>query len=90
MCESKDGKRYPTTIYKYNYDKEKIHPTQKPVELIKRLIETYSNEGDTVMDFTMGSGSTIVASILAKRKYIGFEKDAEFFKKAEERIKKYL
>ena len=90
VCESKDGKRYPTTIYKYNYDKEKIHPTQKPVELIKRLIETYSNEGDVVMDFTMGSGSTIVASILAKRKYIGFEKDAEFFKKAEERIKKYL
>ncbi len=85
-----DGSRFPRSVLKYNLDKEKIHPTQKPVALCEFLIEAYSDEGDLVLDHTMGSGSTIVAAINKKRQYIGIEKDKDIFKKADERIKKTL
>jgi DNA modification methylase len=51
------GDRHPLSIQKFSNDKQKLHPTQKPVEACEWLIKSYSNEGDTVLDFTMGSGS---------------------------------
>ena len=62
------------------------HPTQKPVALLEYLIKTYTNEGETVLDFTMGSGSTGVACVNLKRNFIGIELKEEYFKIAEERI----
>jgi site-specific DNA-methyltransferase (adenine-specific) len=66
--------------------KQKIHPTQKPVALLEYLIKTYTNENDTVLDFTMGSGSTGVACKNLNRDFIGIELDQEYFKIAKERI----
>ena len=84
--ENKTGDRHPVSIQKFNYDKEKLHPTQKPVEACEWLIKTYSNEGDVVLDFTMGSGSTGVACKNTNRNFIGIEMDEEIFKTAETRI----
>lgn len=69
-------------------DKQKCaaHGTQKPVALCEWLIRSYTNEGDTVLDFCMGSGSTGVAAINTNRNFIGIEKDADFFDVAKERI----
>ena len=64
----------------------KVHPTQKPVELMEYLIKTYTNEYETVLDFTMGSGSTGVACINTGRKFIGIELDETYFNIAKERI----
>ena len=82
------GDRHPTSIVKFcNADHSKsLHPTQKPVPLLEWLIKTYSNPADMVLDFTMGSGSTIVACINTNRRYIGIEMDDEIFKVAEARI----
>ena len=79
------GTRYPVSILKVGYDKEKFHPTQKPLELCEWLIKTYSNEGEVVLDFCMGSGSTGVACKNTKRQFIGIEKDDEYYKIAHER-----
>ena len=81
-----EGDRFPISILKFGYDKEKLHPTQKPVALCEWIVKTYSNEGDLVLDFTMGSGSTIVACINTKRRYIGIEKDKTIFETAQNRI----
>lgn len=81
-----DGKKYKSNILGYKKDYNGYHPTQKPVALLEDLIKTYSNEGDTVLDFTMGSGSTGVAAINTNRKFIGIELDPDYFKIAEERI----
>ena len=64
----------------------KLHPTQKPVELMEYLIKTYTNEGDTVLDFTMGSGTTGVACVNTGRKFIGIEMDDDYYNIAFERI----
>ena len=82
-----NGERYPTDIVYYKRDKDKIHPTQKPVALIQYLIRTYSNEGDTILDNCMGSGTTSIAAIREKRNFIGFELNKEYYDKACERIK---
>ena len=66
-----------------------IHPTQKPVALIEYLIKTYSNEGETILDNCMGSGTTAIACINTKRNYIGFEIDKEYYDLSVNRIKKY-
>lgn len=66
--------------------KGKVHPTQKPVALMEYLIKTYTNEGETVLDFTMGSGSTGVACANTNRKFIGIEMDAGYFQIAQDRI----
>ena len=66
---------------------QRIHPTQKPVELLEYLIKTYTNEGMTVVDLTMGSGSTGVACKNTKRNFIGIEKDENYFNIAVNRIK---
>lgn len=80
------GERYPRSIQKFNQDKEKLHPTQKPVALMEYLIKTYTNEGELVFDFTMGSGTTGVACKNLGRKFIGIELDEKYFDIAKERI----
>ena len=81
-----DGKRYPTSILRFSKDKEKHHPTQKPVALLEYLVKTYTNEGDTVFDNCMGSGSTGVACVNTNRNFIGIEIDEEYFQIAKNRI----
>jgi len=83
------AKGYPRTLLEFSKpnDKERQHPTQKPVELLEYLIKTYTLEGETVLDFTMGSGSTGVACKNLKRNFIGIEKDREYFRVAKQRIK---
>ena len=80
--------RYPVDIIKFNKDKTKIHPTQKPVALLEYLIRTYTHKGDTVLDFTMGGGSTGVACKNTGRNFIGIELDEDYFEVATERINK--
>ena len=63
-----------------------LHPTQKPAALYEYLIKTYTNEGDTVLDFCMGSGTTGVACVRTNRNFIGIEKEPEYFAIAERRI----
>lgn len=78
---------YPTNILKYNgVYKDRLHPTQKPVELLEYLIKTYTKEGELVLDNCMGSGSTGVACMKTGRKFIGIEKDNTYYQKAKERI----
>ena len=78
---------YPTSILKFDLDdSDRWHPTQKPVDLLRYLIRTYTNEGDTVLDNCMGSGTTAVACIKEKRHFIGFELNADYFAKACKRI----
>ena len=84
------GDRHPWSVFKINHDKVKFHATQKPLELCEWLIKTYSNEGDVVLDFCMGSGSSMIASIQTKRNYIGVEKDPDIFQIAKERINQSL
>lgn len=67
-------------------DKDRLHPTQKPVALMEYLIKTYTNEGETVLDFTMGSGSTGVACKNTNRNFIGIEQDDKYFEIAKQRI----
>jgi len=83
-----DGKRYPKNLIRFNRDKEKIHPTQKPVALMEYLIKTYTNEEDLVLDNCMGSGTTGVACKNLNRKFIGIELDENYFEIANKRIKK--
>jgi len=82
-----NGERYPLNTIKFDRDKDKQHPTQKPVALMEYLIKTYTNEGETVLDFTMGSGTTGVACVNTGRDFIGIEQDEKYLKIAEERIK---
>ena len=78
---------YPRNLIKINSEGKTIHPTQKPVALMEYLIKTYTNENETVLDFTMGSGSTGVACVNTKRNFIGIEMDSNYFEIAEQRIK---
>lgn len=80
------GERYPLSVLRFNRDKNKFHPTQKPVELLEYLIKTYTQENETVLDFTMGSGSTGVACVNTGRKFIGIELDDKYFNIAQQRI----
>ena len=81
-----DGTRLPTTVLKFNRKERPIHPTEKPVDLLEWLIKTYSNEGDTVLDNCMGSGSTGVACKNTNRNFIGIELDTNYFNIAQERL----
>lgn len=80
--------RYPRDVQFFSSDKQQgsFHPTQKPVALMEYLIRTYTNEGDTVLDNCMGSGTTGVACINTKRNFIGIEKDQQYFDVACKRI----
>jgi site-specific DNA-methyltransferase (adenine-specific) len=81
---------YPKQLLKFNLDKERSHPTQKPVSLLEYLIKTYTNEGDLVLDNTMGSGSTGVACMNTFRRFIGIEKDEQYFQIAKQRIEEAM
>lgn len=77
---------YPTEIIEFDIENDTIHETQKPVKLLEYLIKTYSNEGDVVLDSTMGSGTTGVACVNTNRKFIGIEMDQKYFDLAKKRI----
>tara|TARA_R110000868_G_scaffold213444_1_gene463493 strand:+ start:462 stop:1223 length:762 start_codon:yes stop_codon:yes gene_type:complete len=87
---------YPKNILKYNKIKNecnsrnRLHPTQKPVLLMEYLVKTYTNENETVLDFTMGSGSTGLAAKNTNRNFIGIEQDDKYFDIANERINSTL
>jgi len=80
------GGKSKSNVLEYAKDKGGYHPTQKPVALLEDLIQTYSNPGDTVLDFTMGSGSTGVACVNTGRNFIGIELDKGYFDIAQKRI----
>ena len=82
-----NGERYPTSVVDFSHHNfGLVHPTQKPVPLLEYLIKTYTNEGDTVLDFTMGSGTTGVGCARTNRKFIGIELDPTYFEVAQARI----
>lgn len=93
---TESGFRYPSDVVKFSNwngslfgkktDKSVKHPTQKPVDLLEYLIKTYSNAGDIVLDSCAGSGSTAIAAINTKRKFICFEKDEKIYKTCRERV----
>ena len=86
-----NGERFPKSILKFSQNwsrQQQMHPTQKPVALMEYLIKTYTNENETVLDFTMGSGSTGVAAKNLNRNFIGIEQDDKYFDIATERINK--
>lgn len=83
--ENTDGKRYPRSVQKFNLERG-LHPTQKPAALCEYLIKTYTNEGDTVLDNCMGSGTTGVAALNTNRNFIGIELNEEYFNIAKKRI----
>jgi len=81
------GFRYPKQVLEIPVvERGTVHPTQKPVELMEYLVKTYTNDGETVLDFTMGSGTTGVACKNLNRNFIGIEKDRKYFEIAKERI----
>lgn len=82
--------RFPRSVLRYAKDVQKsaLHPTQKPVALLEYLIKTYTNENETVLDFTFGSCSTGIACLNTNRKFIGIEMDDNYFSIGVERIKK--
>lgn len=77
---------YPKSVLDFASEGKTVHPTQKPVALMEYLIRTYTNEGDTVLDNTMGSGTTGVASVNTGRQFIGIERDDKYFAIAQKRI----
>lgn len=80
------GRKSKSNVLEYQKDREHYHPTQKPVALLEDLVQTFSNPGDTVLDFTMGSGSTGVACVNTGRSFIGIELDDGYFEIARKRI----
>jgi len=86
--KTQDEMRVPSSVQFFPTDKgdDHFHPTQKPVDLLRYLIRTYSNEGDTILDNCMGSGTTAVACIKEKRHFIGFELNKQYYDKACQRI----
>ena len=83
------SERYPRSVLKFKKDKQtsSFHPTQKPVSLLRYMIETYTNKGDTVLDNCIGSGSTAVACVHTNRNFIGFELQDEYCEIARNRVK---
>jgi site-specific DNA-methyltransferase (adenine-specific) len=84
-----NGTRYPRSVIQFKRETG-LHPTQKPVALFEYLIKTYTNEGETVLDNCMGSGTTAIACINTNRNFIGFELDKHYYDIAKERIQKAL
>lgn len=83
--------RFPRTVQFFSSDKQKenLHPVQKPVALMEYMIKTYTNEDETVLDFTMGSGTTGLACLKTGRNFIGIELEDKYFNIAHDRLKKY-
>lgn len=88
ITNNESGLRHPKTIQKFNRDRG-FHPTQKPVEMLKYFIQTYTKEGDLVLDNCMGSGSTGVACKELNRSFIGYELDKKYYEIARNRIENY-
>jgi len=89
LCENSKGNlpvKYPESVLNFNACREYKHPTQKPVALFEYLIKTYTNEGETVLDNCMGSGTAGVACKNLNRNFIGIELDSKYFKIAEKRV----
>lgn len=84
--------RYPRSVQFFSSDKQRgnYHPTQKPLALMRYLIQTFSNDGEVTLDFTMGSGTTGVACIQTGRDFIGIELDENHYRTAAKRIKQFL
>ena len=80
---------YPTDLIEFSFEQKPIHPTQKPISLMEYLIKTYTNEGDLVLDNTMGSGTTILAAIKNNRIGIGIEKEKQYYDVAVRRASEY-
>ena len=83
--DNPEGSRYPKTVLKFKQEKG-LHPTQKPVGLMEYLIKTYTNKGDTVLDNTMGSGTTGVACVNCNRSFVGIEMDKKYYQISKERV----
>lgn len=83
--------RYPRSVLKFKTDKQtsNLHKTQKPLDLIKYLIRTYTNENDIVLDNAMGSGTTCLAAAMLNRKFIGIEKDEKYYNIANKRLNEF-
>jgi DNA modification methylase len=77
---------FPRSVLRFAHETKPVHPTQKPIALMEYLIRTYTNEGETVLDPTMGSGTTGVACVNTGRNFIGIERDPDYFAIAERRI----
>ena len=84
-----DGFRLPTRLLEFKQERGH-HPTQKPVALMEYLIRTYTNEGETVLDNCMGSGTTAVACINTNRNYIGFELDKDYYEASKKRLEEFM
>ena len=86
--KNEEGTRYPRSViyFKTAEDEGKHHPTQKPIDLYRWLIRTYSNEGDTVLDPCMGAGTTGIAAKMENRNFVGIERELDYFNSASERI----
>lgn len=82
--------KYPKSVISFEKCRRQCHPTEKPVDLLRYLIRTYTDEGDLVLDNTCGSGSTCVAAVLEDRQYIGIEKEQKYYDIACERVNKAL
>ena len=85
--DNPERSRFPKTVLKYKQEKG-LHPTQKPVGLMEYLIKTYTNEGDTVLDNTMGSGTTGLACMNINRHFIGIESNEKYYNIAKDRLNK--
>ena len=83
------GRKFKSNVLEYRKDKRTKHPTQKPVCLLEDLIKTYTNKGDMVLDFTMGSGSTLIACDNTRRNGMGIEKDLNYYNMAKNRIEQH-
>lgn len=81
---------YPSNVLYYGLDRTGLHPTAKPVALMEYLIKTYTNEGETVLDFTMGSFTTAIACLNTKRNFIGIELDKHYFEIGTNRLQEHL
>ena len=88
ITDNKDGMRFPVSVLTFVRDREKLHPTQKPVALFEYLIRTYTNEGDLVLDNCIGSGTTAVAAENLGRNWVGIEKETKYVEIANDRIAK--
>lgn len=84
--ECSDGSRYPVSVLEFNNVRKGVHPTEKPLDLMEYIVKTYTNEGDVVLDFVMGSGTTGVACKKLNRGFIGIEINDGYFEIAKERI----
>lgn len=85
-CNFQEWTNYPKNYLEFNYQKNAVHPTQKPVDLCEYLIKTYTKENELVLDNCMGSGTSGVAAVNTNRDFIGIEKELKYFEIAKERI----